>query len=82
MSRLNIIKRAILIEVMLIILSVSVNGMVVQIREASTYGREKKAKEEITKEAGDLHMNSDSAFDSSFEAEEKALEQKDEEDEK
>ena len=38
--------------------------------------------EEITKEAGDLHMNSDSAFDSSFEAEEKALEQKDEEDEK
>ena len=42
MSRLNIIKRAILIEVMLIMLAVSVNGMVVQIRETSTDGREKK----------------------------------------
>lgn len=33
-------------------------------------------------EEEDIHMNSDSAFDSSFEAEEKALEQKDEKDEK
>lgn len=46
MSRLNIIKRAILVEVMLIMLAVSVNGMVVQIRETSTDGSEKKAKEE------------------------------------